>query len=317
MEDAPVVVALGGNALAPDAGRGTIAQQFEQTRRTAVILAAAIAAGQRMIITHGNGPQVGNAIRRVELAAHKVTTLPLDICVADLQGGLGYMISQCITNALGVYGSDQVVSTLLSSVEVSPDDPDFTHPSKPVGPWYDEASARIKQEDGWNMAKMQGRGYRRLVPSPRPIRIIEIDLIRHLVEQGRTIITMGGGGIPVVRQEGSTLVGVEAVIDKDLSTGLLASVLGLETMFIITNVARVCLDWGSDEERSLQAMTLGEAKKHLADGHFPPGSMGPKIQAAINFLEQTPAANPRVVITDIASMDAALRGKGGTVITRN
>ncbi|MDY7109113.1 MAG: carbamate kinase [Planctomycetota bacterium] len=314
---APIVVALGGNAISPVGEVGNIAQQFRQTRQTVAGLRRLLVGGAPMIITHGNGPQVGNAIRRVELSAHEVYPLDLGICVADVQGGMGYMIAQCLMNDLQRQGRNRIVTTIVTTVEVDRNDEAFSHPSKPIGSFFPrEQAERYMREYGWEMVEIPRQGHRRVVPSPRPIAIVEIDLIRKLVESGELLVAVGGGGIPVYREANGDLEGCEAVIDKDLASGLLAGGIGAATLFIVTAVDKVCLDYGTPAQRKLDRLTAAEARRHLDDGQFPPGSMGPKIQAAINFLEASQREDARVIICDIEHISPAMDGEAGTVITR-
>jgi carbamate kinase len=317
----PIVIALGGNAISPPETEGNIAQQFAQTRVTSQALADLVEAGRNMIISHGNGPQVGNAIRRVELSAHEVYTLDLGICVADLQGGMGYMISQCLINELHRRGIQRDVSTIVTSIIVDRFDPAFDDPTKPIGSMLTpERAEQFRRDFNWHIKPMPKGGYRRVVASPQPQEILEINLLRRLVRDGEILIAAGGGGIPTVREEDGRLEGVEAVIDKDLAAALLAREVGALEFFIVTGVPKVFINFGADDEQALDHISLEEARKHLEDGQFPAGSMGPKIQAAIEFLsEQTPGdqrGDARVVICDIDGMRDALAGKAGTTITR-
>ena len=313
----PIVIALGGNAISPPETEGNIAQQFSQTRLTVQALADLVEQGQYFLLSHGNGPQVGSAIRRVELSSHEVYPLDLGICVADLQGGMGYMISQCLMNELKVRGINRSMATLITSVEVDPADPAFQNPTKPIGSVLNEQRAQQYERDfNWRIAPIKTGGFRRVVPSPRPKAILELDLIKQLVAQEQLLITAGGGGIPVIVHPNGHYEGVEAVIDKDLAASLLAREINAAGLFIVTGVAQVCIDFGTEQARPLSSMSLEEAQQYLSDGQFPPGSMGPKIQAAIEFLEGSSRPDARVVICDIDSMSDALEGRAGTTITR-
>jgi len=268
-----------------------------------------------MVVTHGNGPQVGNVLRRVELAAHEVYPLPLDVCVADTQAGMGYMIAQCLLNELRRRGIRRNVSALVTAVEVDADDPEFGKPTKPIGRYYDADRAReLQRSYRWRMVEVPGRGFRRVVPSPRPRRILEIDLIRRLAYQGDLLIAAGGGGIPVTRTPDGDYVGVEAVIDKDRTSALLAGDIGAELFVIATDVERVALDYGKDTQRFLDRLTVEEARQHLAEGQFPPGSMGPKVEAAIDFVTRTSRRGARTIICDLDHLVEALDGRSGTQI---
>jgi carbamate kinase len=314
--DRPIVVALGGNAISPEDQEGNIPQQFRTTRATVVHLVDLIEMGARLLITHGNGPQVGNVLRRVELAAHEVYTLPLDICGADTQGGMGYMIAQCLNNELRRRGIDLTASTIITAVEVDSNDPEFEHPTKPVGHFYTpKEAAEMRRRYGWEMVKSRRNGkYRRVVPSPRPRRIVEVKLIRECVAAGDLVIAGGGGGVPVTRDENGDYIGVEAVIDKDRTSALLASAIGAGTFVIATPVDKVALNFGKPDQQAIDRMTVSEAKRHLADGQFPPGSMGPKIEAAIDYLEHVGDPEARVIISDLHHLAAAIDVREGTWI---
>ncbi len=313
-----MVIALGGNAISAPNEEGNVAQQFAHTGETVRAVADLVCAGHHIVLTHGNGPQVGNILRRVEIAAeHDVYPIPLTLCVADTQGGMGYMIEQCLENELMRRGVARPCATVITTVRVDEADPAFAEPSKPIGVFYREDEARRHIErDGWRMVNVPGRGWRRVVPSPAPIEIIEIGLIRKLASGGDIVICCGGGGIAVARQPDGSLHGVEAVIDKDLTAALLATTLGMDWLVILTNVPRVCTGYGTPAERPVPCMTLAEARQRLAAGEFPPGSMGPKIEAAIAFLEKSRRPDPRILITDPADLAAAIAGDAGTWIVR-
>lgn len=314
-KDRPFVIALGGNAISPAHAEGNIPQQIEAARATAVWLAELVAAGYRPVITHGNGPQVGNVLRRVELSVHEVYPLPLDICVADTQSGMGYVITRCLNNELRRRGIARVACTLVTCVEVDADDPALTRPSKPIGRFYPrEQAAELMSRYGWHMVEIAGEGWRRVVPSPRPKAIVEIDVIRRLVAAGELMVTCGGGGIAVMRGADGDWRGVEAVIDKDLTAAVLARELATTHLVIVTAEPRVFIDYGRPTQRGLDRARLADLRPWLAEGQFPAGSMGPKIEAAIDFLGNHPAAGARVVICDNDSLPAALDGRAGTWI---
>lgn len=316
-KDRPLVVALGGNAISPAHAEGNIPQQISAARQTAIWLAELIAAGHRVVITHGNGPQVGNVLRRVELAAHEVYPLPLDICVADTQSGMGYVITQCLNNELARRDVMRTACTLVTCVEVAANDPAFAEPSKPIGRFYPAArAAEMRDRYGWRMVEVTGSGWRRVVASPAPRRIVEMETIRRMVSAGELVVVAGGGGIPVVRNAAGDLVGVEAVLDKDRTAALLARELRDHLLVIVTAEPKVAVDYGKPSVRWLDRLSLADARRHLADGQFPPGSMGPKIEAAIDFLTDNPDALARVVICDNATLRDALAGRGGTWIER-
>jgi carbamate kinase len=310
-----IVVALGGNAISRPSQEGNVPQQFENTSYTANYLAGLVQSGYQLLITHGNGPQVGNVLRRVELAAKELYRLPLHICGAHTQGGMGYMVAQCMNNALRRRGIPRRVSAIVTSVEVDPHDPAFASPTKPIGSSYTKEKADVLQrEQGWQMVQVPRKGYRRVVPSPAPKAVVEIDLIRRLTDAGELLVAAGGGGTPVARNEQGEYFGVEAVIDKDLTAALLGRVLDAPVFLIVTSVERVALDYSTERERPLEHMTASEAKRYLAEGQFPPGSMGPKIEAAIEFLRDCRRGDARVVICDIEHMGDAVAGRSGTTI---
>lgn len=307
------VVAVGGNSITKAGQRGTIPQQFGNARETCSHIAAMIARGYDVVVTHGNGPQVGNILLRAEMASSVLPALPLDTCGADSQGGIGYMIQQVLRSELRKRGVERDVVTVLTQVVVDASDPAFDAPSKPIGPFYTREQAERKQaEAGWAIVKDGDRGWRRVVPSPMPVRVVEVVAIRALIDAGCVVIAVGGGGIPVV-EEGGELRGVEAVIDKDHASRLLAIAVGAELLLMSTDVEQVALNFGKDNEERLSTLTIADAKRYHEDGQFPPGSMGPKILAGIAFLE---AGGKDVVITSPESIDRALDGETGTRLTR-
>ncbi len=311
-DDGLLVVALGGNAITQEQDTGTIPEQFENTYLSLSPIADLIAGGRRVVLTHGNGPQVGNYLIRVERAKDEVPWLPLSIIVADLQGGMGYMIGQVLSELLGERGTEPYVTTILTQVEVDPEDPAFEDPSKYVGPFYSEEEAkRLAAERGWDVKEDQGRGWRRVVPSPWPLKVIEARVVHDLIDKGATVIAAGGGGIPVRRSPKGFLEGLDAVIDKDRASAVLGEDIGASELLILTGVERVALGFGTPEQRDLKRMTLSEAERYLAEGHFPAGSMGPKIEAAIHFLEK---GGERVFIGALDQAKEILEGRSGTVI---
>jgi len=308
------VIAIGGNSLIKDKGRVTVQDQYEAAGETAGHIADLVAAGWNVAVTHGNGPQVGFILRRSEIASGELHEVPLDVCGADTQGAIGYALQQNLANDFRALGIDKTVTTVVTQVEVSADDPGFKRPSKPIGSFMDaDEAARRRDEEGWDVVEDAGRGWRRVVASPRPIRIVEEAAVRTLLDAGMVVITVGGGGIPVVRDAEGDLVGIAAVIDKDHASGLLANVLGAELFIISTAVEKVALNFGKPEEEWVDHLTLDEAKARLAEGgHFAPGSMGPKIQAAIDYLER---GGTEVIITNPANITRAVAGETGTRIT--
>ncbi len=309
-----ILITLGGNAILPARGTGTFDEQSAITRLTMQPIAQLIHDGVQVVLSHGNGPIVGNILIRNEAARDQIPPMPLDVCGADSQGGIGYMMQQALQNELQRVGVDRPVVTLVTQIVVDERDPAFRRPTKPIGPFYSQERARLlAKEKGWTVVEDAGRGWRRVVPSPRPLEVVEITAIRKLVADGVIAIAAGGGGIPVARQWDSSLHGVEAVIDKDLASSLLARLLGCETLCIITGVDRVAIHYGKPDQRDLDCATAEELSRYAADGHFPAGSMGPKIQAAIEFVR---GGGREVVITSPAKIREALQGNGGTRIRR-
>lgn len=312
--ETPIVIALGGNAISADGGPGDLADQFTRTRCTAKTLARLLSSGVPVVITHGNGPQVGQVLRRVELAAHEVYSLPLDICVADTQGGMGYMIAQCLRNELRSIGVTRGVAAVVTSVEVARDDPDLANPTKPIGRHYPDELARDYQlRCGWKMVQFP-KGWRRVAPSPRPLAIVEIELIRRLAWEGEIVIAGGGGGVAVFRDATGALLGVEAVVDKDRTSAVLAVGVGARTLVIATAARCAQRGFGTPTATDLRRLAAAEAQELLAQGEFPPGTMGPKVEAAITFLR---AAGPdsRAIICHLDEIEAALASEAGTCIT--
>jgi carbamate kinase len=306
------VVAIGGNSLIKDDQHRTVPDQFAATRETAVHITEMIKAGWEVIITHGNGPQVGFILLRSELASHVLHTVPLDSCGADTQGALGYMIQQCLHNEFLQQGVPKETVTFVTQVVVDKDDPAFHNPTKPIGPFYDQDKAlRYQKLRGWIMREDAGRGWRRVVPSPRPLEIVERNAIACLVRCGFAVVAVGGGGVPVTRAEDGTLHGVEAVIDKDFASALLAASVHADLFLISTAVERVAVNFRQPEQRFLDRLTVAEANHYLAQGQFPAGSMGPKIEACIQFVQQ---GGKQALITTPENIAAALRGEAGTRI---
>jgi carbamate kinase len=310
------VVAVGGNALLEGGPTATIAEQFAAARRLAVQLCELVESGWRVVLTHGNGPQVGFIKRRSDLVADLEPGLPqlaLDMCVADSQGSLGYILGASLQSELRAAGLPQQVVAMLTHTVVDHDDPAFAMPTKPIGSFYDEETAgRLATEHGWTVAEDSGRGWRRQVASPRPVRIVEQSAIDTLVDAGFLVIAAGGGGIPVLEGADGRLRGIEAVIDKDFASALLARSLGAELLCITTGVDRVAVNFGRPDERELDVLDVDEARRHLADGQFPPGSMGPKIEAALGYLA---AGGGDVLITSPDRLADALAGTTGTRVT--
>ncbi len=307
------VVALGGNAISPVGEIDTITKQFAQTRRSLNAIIQLLKNGILPVISHGNGPQVGNALLRTEMTADKLMYLPLGICVADTEGGMGYMIEQCLQNRLRTEKINQPVVTLVTQVVVSQHDPSIANPSKFIGPVLPVAEARKRAARfGWRI-KPYGEGqWRRVVPSPEPIDIVNSAAIQYLVEHGNIVISAGGGGVPVYYDESGNLEGMDAVIDKDKASALLANQIGAETFYILTAVQQVAINFGKPNQQNLDHLTIAEAEQFMAAGHFPAGSMGPKIRAAIKFLR---GGGKKVIITDIETLSQQFKADMGTVIT--
>jgi carbamate kinase len=309
------VVAIGGNSLIRDKEHQSVRDQYIAAGETCWHIAAMIQDGWDVAIGHGNGPQVGFILRRSELAAHELHEVPLDVCGADSQGAIGYALVQNLENDFHRLGIDRHAVCVVTQMEVAADDPAFQHPTKPIGSFMDEATAaRRREQDGWEVVEDANRGWRRVVASPQPLRIVEEESVRKLIDDGFVVVTVGGGGIPVVADADGNLSGVAAVIDKDLASSLLATRIGADLLMITTAVEKVALDFGTPEQRWVDRMTLAEAKEHLAEGrHFAAGSMAPKIEAVVGFLER---GGSTAVITDPANVERALRGETGTTIVR-
>ena len=312
MESKLAVLAIGGNSLIKDKNHIAMSWQYEAVKETGKYIADLIAEGLSIVITHGNGPQVGFIYRRGELARHELPLIPLDICGADTQGAIGYMIQKALLNHFRKMGVAKKVTTVVTQTLVNRDDPSFGHPTKPIGSFMSEEEALThKRESGWEVEEDAGRGFRRVVPSPIPREIIELGVIRLLVEEGYVVIAAGGGGVPVIRNERGDIEGVEAVIDKDLASSLLARNLGADTFVISTAVDAVYLNFGKENQRPIHQAILPEMKRYLAEGHFKPGSMKPKIEAILQFLE---GGGKKAIITSPENLLKAVRGECGTTI---
>ncbi|HEX9860355.1 MAG TPA: carbamate kinase [Nitrospirota bacterium] len=309
----PIVVAIGGNALIRRGERGTVEEQTAHASACMAHVAGLVRAGLPVVITHGNGPIVGNIIIQMECARDTVPPMPLYIADADSEGAVGFMLQQSLYNHLRRHIKGAGVVAVVTQVVVDRNDPAFVNPTKPVGPFYTESEAvTLAGERDWKMAEDSGRGWRRAVPSPRPLRIIEADSIKRVALSGDVVIAAGGGGVPVVEDEHGMLSGIDAVVDKDLASSVLALQIGSERMIILTSVDCVYLDYGKKGQRPLPVVNIKMAKRYLAEGQFPPGSMGPKIQAAVEFIE---GGGVEVLVTSPEMLDDALAGKAGTRIT--
>lgn len=311
MANAIDVIALGGNAIIPAEGKGTIDEQRNLTNDTMRQVAKLIASGRKVVLTHGNGPIVGNIVERNEAIKDRIPPMPLDVCGADSQGGIGYMIQQSLRNELDAIGLSKEVVSIVSQVIVSKGDKAFQNPTKPIGPFYSREDAdRLASEKGWAMKNDADRGHRRVVPSPMPLEIVEAGVIARLLAADTIVIGVGGGGIPVVRSDGR-LIGIEAVIDKDRAAAVLARNAGAERLIILTNVEEVYVRFGRQDQEALGEVSLTRIRELHESGEFPAGSMGPKIEAAIDFIE---SGGRRVIISHARRLLDACEGKAGTHI---
>ena len=307
------VIAIGGNSLIKDKEHQSVEDQYIAAGETDQHIADLIASGWDVAISHGNGPQVGFIMRRSELSRSELHEIPMDVAGADTQGAIGYALQQNLVNDFREMGIDKAVVTIVTQVEVAADDPAMLNPSKPIGTFLDEAEAKKRQEDeGWVVAEDAGRGWRRMVASPQPQRIVEIDVIRQLMNSGVVVICVGGGGIPVVADEKGDLHGVAAVIDKDLASALLANEIDADLLIISTAVEKVALRFGTPEQEDVNQFTLAEVKQYLDEGeHFAEGSMAPKMRAVVQFLE---AGGKEALITNPENIMKAISGETGTRI---
>ena len=314
-ESLKAVLALGGNAISPKGEVDTIANQFSHTRNSLFATKYLIDQGYDLVITHGNGPQVGNALLRTELTADQVPILPLGYCVANVAGGMGYMIQQSLQNMLKKEKIHKDVVTLMTQVVVEKNDPEISNPTKFIGQRYNQEDAkRLSKQFDWTIKKTSDGDYRRIVPSPKPISIIESESITKLVNEGKIVITLGGGGIPVYVMENGDLEGCDAVIDKDLASSILAQEIGARYLLIITDVENVYINFGQKDQKPIYRITSSEIGKYKKEGHFAKGTMRPKINAGLNFISN---GGESVLITSIENIQNALKGKAGTIITNN
>jgi carbamate kinase len=308
------VVAFGGNALMGHEGKSNYADQMRRTDTICRKLLSLFEMGYRIVITHGNGPQVGNILMQQECLIDSLPPMPLDVCNAMTQGQIGYMIEQRLRNIFEEKKIKKSVVVLVTQVVVSENDPAFKNPTKFIGPFFSkEETERLEKEKGWNMKEDSGRGYRRIVPSPRPIDIVEKDEISDMANRDLVVVACGGGGIPVLRDKKGKLKGVAAVIDKDYAAERLASLIGADSLILITPVDKVSIFYGTSKQKDLGRISLEEVRGYYDEGHFPPGSMGPKVEAAMKFIS---SGGRRTIITSIEGLDDAIKGKGGTVITQ-
>jgi carbamate kinase len=307
------VVAVGGNSLIKDSKRKTIQDQFDAAKESMHHIADMIEAGWDVVVTHGNGPQVGFILRRSELSRHELHEVPLDYCGADSQGAIGYMFERALFTEFQNRGMEKHAAAVVTQTVVDKNDVAFEHPTKPIGSFMSEEEAKQRAEhDGWVVVEDAGRGWRRVVASPKPLDIVEAPAIKALIEAGISVIAVGGGGIPVVTDEGEDkLVGVEAVIDKDFGSSLLATMIGADLFVISTAVEKVYLNFNTPQQKALDKITLAEAKQYIAEGHFAKGSMLPKVEAIIKFLEN---GGKQALIVDPPNIGRALKGETGTWI---
>ena len=309
-----VLVSLGGNAILQHGQKGTVEQQTASVENTAKHIARIILRGEKIAITHGNGPQVGNILLQNEIARDTLPSMPLDVCGAESQGMIGYLFQRAMRSELEAVGQNLLITTLVTQTLVDGNDPAFRNPTKPVGPFYTAVeAAELERLKGWRMINDSGRGYRRVVPSPTPLDILERETIIRLYEQGTIVISSGGGGIPVIRGSDGKLRGVEAVLDKDRTASLLAKIIDVDTLLILTDVDKVSINYGKPDQRGFDRMTVKDCKRYLAEGQFPSGSMGPKIESAISFLSNS--AGKKAIIAPLESAEEALEGSAGTQIT--
>ena len=310
-----VVIAIGGNSLISDSGHQSVSDQYDAAAQTCVHIASMLKEEDlRLVVTHGNGPQVGFILRRSELAAPELHMVPLDSCVADTQGALGYQLQRAMHNEFRRRGVARTAVTVVTQVLVDKNDPALDKPNKPIGSFMSQEQAESHRvKDGWALVEDSGRGWRRVVASPQPKAILELDAVKSLLDAGFVVVAGGGGGIAVVEDERGDLSGVPAVIDKDLASSLMARQLKAELLIISTSVEKVCLNYGKPDQKSLSTMTLAEARQYIREGHFKPGSMLPKVQAVVDFLE---GGGHEAIITDPEHLAAAIAGKAGTRVTR-
>ncbi|MCF7933704.1 MAG: carbamate kinase [Spirochaetia bacterium] len=309
-----IVIAIGGNSLIEDAKHVSVAAQYEAARKTAEHIVRLASEGHRIVIAHGNGPQVGFILRRAEFSRRILHSVPLDSCVADTQGAIGYNLQMALHNEFIKAGINRPVATVVTQVEVDKDDQSFINPSKPIGTFMTREDAEYHRDtDGWNVIEDSGRGYRRVVASPLPKNIIELDSVRTLLDSGVIVIAAGGGGIPVTVNEDGTFTGAEAVIDKDLAAALMAKELKADLFVISTAVEQVCLNFGKPDQKSLDTVSVAEVRQYMNEGHFAPGSMLPKMQAIVDFIE---ASGNMGVITNPQNLYDAVNNEKGTHIVR-
>jgi carbamate kinase len=306
------LMAFGGNAILPNSQRGLQSEQMKNAKDAARLMVHVVKKGYDLIIVHGNGPQVGNLLIQMEEAVTKIPPFSLEVCDAMTEGSMGFMLEKAIINELRKNSVDKEVATLITQVVVDREDPAFENPTKPIGPYYSKYRAQqLARQKEWTVIEDSGRGYRKVVPSPKPIDVVPKRVIRDLVLSGKIVIASGGGGIPVIINGRGLFEGVEAVIDKDYAASLIAREVKADLFIILTNVERVCLNFGKPDEEPIEAMTVKQAEEYLSQGQFPPGSMGPKIHAAIEYIK---GAGKETLITSANQLKAALIDRSGTKI---
>lgn len=307
-----VMVALGGNAILKHGEEGTIEDQTKHIENTCKHLTKLIQEGYHIVITHGNGPQVGDILLKNDLSKDTLPPMPLDVCGAQSQGMIGYLMQQNLDNALKKVGMHYNVVTILTQTIISKNDPDFKNPSKPIGPYYTAMQAsNLRKEKGWMLTNDSGKGYRRVVPSPEPIGLVEEQALKQLFDENFIIIACGGGGVPVIREEDKDMRGVEAVIDKDHTAALFAKILKTDILLILTDVEKVAINYKKPSQKNLDTITVADAEKYLSEGQFPKGSMGPKVESAIRFVK---SGGKKAIITSLEMAVSGLAGKTGTII---
>jgi carbamate kinase len=312
MKQRIALIAFGGNALLPENQRGTQEEQMRNAQHAARLMVHIVRKGYELIIVHGNGPQVGNLLIQMEEAVTRIPPFSLDVCDAMTEGGMGFMLEKAVINELRTHSIDKEVATLVTQVVVDKDDQAFAHPTKPVGPFYTKYRAQaLAKEKKWTVVEDAGRGYRKVVASPKPIDVVPKWVIRDLVCAGRIVIAAGGGGIPIIINGRGLFEGVEAVIDKDYAASLIAREVKVDLFIILTGIERVFLDFGTPQQRPVDVLTVSQAREYLAQGQFPRGSMGPKIEAAIEYIQ---AGGKEVLITSASHLKAALLNRSGTRI---
>ncbi len=306
------LIAFGGNAILSDNQRGLQSEQMKNSQKAAQLMVQIVKKGYELIIVHGNGPQVGNILIQMEEAVNKIPPFSLEVCDAMTEGSMGFMLEMALVNELRKNSLDKEVATLITQVVVDRDDPAFNNPTKPIGPFYSKYRAQmLAREKKWTMIEDAGRGYRKVVPSPRPIDIVPKQIIHDLVHSGKIVIAAGGGGIPIIINGRGLFQGVEAVIDKDYAASLIAREVGVDLFIILTGVPRVYINFGTPDETPISLMTIQEAQKHLDEGQFPSGSMEPKIKAAMEYIR---SGGKEVLITSASHLKAALINRSGTKI---